>query len=148
MKKIESQELVSKPINLFKHLENLTFNKVEFDPLDDNQTKEYEPYMINRYVSMCEFYIPLVNAINKYDISKETHYRFLLASLPKRKQFFKYMSRAKDLLKDEKNKISKYFECGTRDLEEYLNILTEEQINNIVRKFDGGKENGRPNSKK
>jgi hypothetical protein len=95
--------------------------------------------MINRYISMCDFYLPLVNEINKYDIPKNVHYRYFLSSLPKRKQFFKYISKGKDVNKDDKEKIAKYFECGNREAEMYLEILSEDQVKTIVQKFDYGK---------
>ena len=141
MKKIKKDltEEKNESLSLFDHLNNLTENKTEYDPMNDVQTKSYEPYMINRYISMCDFYLPLVNEINKYDIPKNVHYRYFLSSLPKRKQFFKYISKGKDVNKDDKEKIAKYFECGNREAEMYLEILSEDQVKTIVRKFDYGK---------
>lgn len=141
MKKVKKDltEEKNESLSLFDHLNNLTENKIEYDPMNDVQTKSYEPYMINRYISMCDFYLPLVNEINKYDIPKNVHYRYFLSSLPKRKQFFKYISKGKDVNKDDKEKIAKYFECGNREAEMYLEILSEDQVKTIVRKFDYGK---------
>ena len=72
MKKVKKDltEEKNESLSLFDHLNNLTENKTEYDPMNDVQTKSYEPYMINRYISMCDFYLPLVNEINKYDIPK------------------------------------------------------------------------------
>ncbi|HON83974.1 MAG TPA: hypothetical protein PLI22_07590 [Caldisericia bacterium] len=141
MKKVKKDltEEKNESLSLFDHLNNLTENKTEYDPMNDVQTKSYEPYMINRYISMCDFYLPLVNEINKYDIPKNVHYRYFLSSLPKRKQFFKYISKGKDVNKDDKEKIAKYFECGNREAEMYLEILSEDQVKTIVQKFDYGK---------
>lgn len=126
-------------MRIFDHLTNLTTEKKSFDPLNNEQNKSYTPYMINRFISMCELYLPIVNEINKYNISKKTHYEYYLSALPKRKQFFKYISKGKDVNKDKKELISKYFDCGTRDTELYLKILPEDKINEIVKKFDYGK---------
>lgn len=141
MKKVKKDLTEEKieSLSLFDHLNNLTENKTEYDPMNDVQTKSYEPYMINRYISMCDFYLPLVNEINKYDIPKNVHYRYFLSSLPKRKQFFKYISKGKDVNKNDKEKIAKYFECGNREAEMYLEILSEDQVKTIVQKFDYGK---------
>lgn len=139
MKKTKIEKEEKNTLSLFEHLNNLTENKIEYDPMNDVQTKEYEPYMINRFVSMCDFYLPLVNEINKYDFPKATHYKYFLSSLPKRKQFFKYISKGKDVNKKDKEKIAEYFECSTRESEMYLEILSDEQIKTIVQKFEYGK---------
>jgi hypothetical protein len=131
---------VKKPLTLFEHLDNLTKNKIEYNVNDCLQTKNYNQYRINRFVSMCDLYIPLVNEINKYSLPDDVHYNFYLKSLPKRKQFFKYISKIKDNLIESKKNIAKYFECSLREAEEYSYILTKKQIDEINKKFDGGKK--------
>lgn len=120
-------------MNLFEHLDGLTIHKKEFDPNNDEQKKSYEPFMINRFVSMIDVYIPIINEINKYpNVPKETHYRFLQKTLPKRKQFFKYIKKKKDVTIEEKKKVMEYYECSMREAEMYVNQLSDEQIKNIL----------------
>jgi len=125
---------------LFTHLQNLTENKAPLDPTDDGQMRTYEPFMINRFVSMCEMYLPLVNAINKFSVPKDIHYRYFLTTLPKRKQFFKYIGKKKDIDKESKERIAEYFECSMREAEIYAGILEVEQIEEIKRKFEHGRQ--------
>ena len=140
MKKKVEKVKVDKPkdvsLSLFDHLNNLSEKKIEFNPEDH---KNYEPYMINRFVSMCDLFIPLVNEINRYDVPKELHYKYYLNSIPKRKQFFKYISKKKDEHKENRKNVMKYFQCGSKDVVEYLKILTEEQLEEINKKFEGGR---------
>jgi len=119
-------------LNLFDHLVNLTTEKTEFDPNNDEQAKSYNPYMINRFISMDETYIPIVNEVNKYDLPKDVHYNFWKAVLPQRRHYFKYMKNKKEWDSDVKDKISRYFECGTNDVDNHLRVLTEEQVNSII----------------
>ena len=119
-------------LKLFDHLNNLTTEKKEFDPNNDEQASSYSPYMINRFVSMDKSYLNLVNEVNQYDLPKEVHYNFFLKVLPKRKHYFKYMKSAKYWPEDVKDKISRYYECGMNDVETHLTVLTEEQVNDII----------------
>lgn len=124
-------------MNLFEHLDNLTVKKTDFDPNNDEQVKSYAPYMINRFVSMTDIYLPLVVEINQYkDIPKETHYRYYSSILPKRKQYFKYIKKKKDVDIQDKEKICEYFECSMREAERHIRILSKEQIKKIVKVFE------------
>jgi hypothetical protein len=127
---------------IFGHLKAIAETKdLDFD--NEEVRKDYNKYMINRYISMVDLYLPLVNEINKYDVPKETHYRYYQTALPKRKQYFKYLNKAKDLSDTDKQLISKYFEVGTNDAETYINILTEDQIQEILDIFKYGKGKGK-----
>jgi hypothetical protein len=95
--------------------------------------------MINRFVSMCEMYVPLVNAINQYNVPKDIHYNFFLSSLPKRNQFFKYIKKKKDVKEETKQKLAEYYNFGSRDVEAAANVLTERQQKEIEEVFNYGK---------
>ena len=127
-------------MNLFNHLENLTLNKIEFDPKDDEQNKTYAPYIINRFISMCQMYIPLVNEINKYNVPKDVHYTYFFSTLPKRKQYFNYIKKKKDVDEENIKYIMEYFECGDRQAKIIINTLKENQIAEIVAKYNHGKK--------
>ncbi len=140
MKKKVEKVKVDKPkdtsLSLFDHLNNLSDKKIEFNPEDH---KNYEPYKINRFISMCDLYIGLVNNINKYDVPKDIHYKYYFNTIPKRKQYFNYISKEKDKYKESRKNIMTYFECGSKDVNEYLKILTDEQIKEIDKKFEAGR---------
>jgi hypothetical protein len=122
---------------LFDHLNNITVNKKELNMLDDEEIKSYSNFMINRFVSMTELYVPLVNEINKHDIPKQIHQKFYLSVLPKRKHYFKYIKKSKDVDNRTKEILSKHFQVGTKDIESMIRIMNEKQISEIVDKYDG-----------
>ena len=124
---------------LFDHLNDLTLGKPEWDKYDDRRIKTYDPYIINRFVSMVKMFVPLINKINRSELSKEDHYNFLSGSLPKRKQYFKYIGKKADNNKEARECIIKYFNIGPRQVDEYLDILTTEQAQEIVKKYDHGR---------
>jgi hypothetical protein len=139
LKKIDDEE-IKKEVTLFEHLNNLTNTKVDLDENDSEETKNYVPYIINRFVSMCNLYIPYVNEINKYNISKKLHYKYFQTLLPQRRQFFQYIKKKKDINTDIKQKIAQYFQIGMKEVDLYVNILTEEQFKEICTAFDYGRK--------
>lgn len=119
-------------MKLFDHIDNVSLHKRE---LTEDELKSYSPYMINRFVSMSEMFLPMVNILNQFDIPKDVHNRFMQGFIPKRKQYFKYISSKKDNKSYEIECLQKYFEVGLNEAEGYLDILTAVQLKDIVDKF-------------
>lgn len=133
-------------MNLFDFLKGMTINKARFDFTNLEVKKTYDQYMINRFVSTSEVFLPIANEINRYpDIPSESHYLYYNSILPKRKQYFNYapLKKKKDVSKHERECIMRYYQIGIRDCDLYLNILTKEQISKIVGLYEHGKEKKR-----
>jgi len=126
----------TKKMTLFQHLDSLTSKKINFDPTNDIQAKSYDQYMINRFVSMIDLYIPIVNDINRFQLSKKTHFDYFKSFLPKKKHYFRYIKAGKEFNIEEKQGLCKYFECGIREAEGYIKVLSEEQIRKIVNLYN------------
>ena len=130
-------------MTLFDHLENLTRRKIYPDFSLEEVHKSYDPYMINRFLSMFDSWIPIVELTNrgaKWD--KEAHYRFLFNLIPQVSvNFGNYIKKKKNEVKDEERQLLlKYFGFGKNDLDSALEILTTDQINEIIKKYkDVGK---------
>ena len=129
-------------MELFDYLKALT-ERNEFVDFDNEEVRKgYQPFMISRFISMAEVFTQVVNEINRFsDIPKEAHFRYFFSVLPKRRQFFKYIKKPKDLSQDEKLVIANYFEVGLTDAERYINMLSEEEINQILEIYKYGKNN-------
>lgn len=142
----KQEENQKKPgMTLFEHLHEITVRKSDLDFTDDNVNKNYSQYAINRWMSMIDVYIPIVNELNRYvAMDNQTHYRFYKSVIPKRnqKQYFPYIKKVKDLTFEEQKYIAHYFEIGTREAKEYIKILSEEQIHEILETYRHGKGKG------
>lgn len=121
-----------KKIGLFDHLNNITLNKSDFDLNNDEQSKSYNNYMINRFVSMTDIFVPVVNEINKYDLPKDVHHNYYKAVLPRRKYYFKYIKQKKEIDEKTRSLLSEYFKCADGELDYHLQILTKKQIKTIT----------------
>jgi hypothetical protein len=129
-------------MELFDYLKCLTVTKEELDFEDEEISRNYVPYMINRFISTVDIYVPLVNEINQFpDIPKETHYQFFLNMLPKRKQYFDYSSlkKEKEATLQQKKMIAHYFQVNLKIAQEYISILSEEEIQEITKIYQYGK---------
>lgn len=128
-------------MTIFEHLNNLTRNKIIPDFNNEEILKSYDPFMINRFLSFFEIWLPIIQLVNQTkNLSKENHYRFLFNILPKTSvNFNNYIKKKKDVSEEQKKLVMKYFNFGDGDLKDALDVLTDKQIENICNKFKSGK---------
>ena len=82
--------IVSK--NIFQHIANVTHLKVDPDTYTESDWKSYNPYMMNRWLSMYKHYTGIIDSTQKYySLSKKLHYKMLSNLLPKQKVFIRYI---------------------------------------------------------
>ncbi len=123
-------------------MNNLTQYKIIPDFGLDDVNKSYDPYQVNRFISMFEAWLPIVDLVNEHKMPKEAHYKFLLHMLPKTSVSFKnYIKKKKvnELFEEQKEILMNHFNFGTNDLEYALEVMTKEDIQEICDKYKFGK---------
>ena len=116
--------------SLFDHIKQITNvqNTLYWDSLSDGDKKTWSNYMIHRFLSMKSEWLQVVNEIQKYwEIKPKNLYQFYTDVLPRGRTFLRYVKSKK------KSKVEKwamehlvdYFQCSTREVEEYLELLTK-----------------------
>ena len=128
-------------MGLFDYLKALTNPKTELDFSDPVVLKDYDAYMINRWVSMCETFLPVCAQINFYDVPIEAHYNYYKSLLPQRSIFFEYIKKEKDFTFEEKKILAKHFGENLRKIDEMIEMMDKketEEILNIYRDQNGG----------
>ena len=81
-------------MNLFKWINELFVGKRDWDSFSDADRKSFSPFMVVRYLSMSEDFLPLVNHMQNYVIEDMPHkavYQFWCGILPKKKTYLKYI---------------------------------------------------------
>jgi hypothetical protein len=122
---------------IFDWLQEVTYNKTSWNSFSNEQKKSFEPYMINRLLSMNKDYLELINYIQMIPIAdKEKYYKIYCGLVPKKKIWNKYIksssnSKNKELI----NYMTLYFECSNKEVSEYLDLLSKEQIKDILYSF-------------
>ena len=121
--------------SLFDHLKNLTIRKTPWED-DDNFTKNYNQYMINKFISMDDRFLPLVDELNKIKhLPDKTHYEFLFNYLPKANIFFNYIKKNKDN-SEIINIIADYYRVPKQEAEEMLHILPDNIIKELKELYE------------
>tara|TARA_A200000159_G_scaffold163458_1_gene189741 strand:- start:2687 stop:3127 length:441 start_codon:yes stop_codon:yes gene_type:complete len=125
---------------LFQHLSGLKESKTSWDSLSVMDKKTFEPFMVNRFLSMNMGLLELVNELQKFTIgqlSPRDVYKMYLDFLPKKRSFDKYIKGKKD---DKYNSnvleyLAKYYSVSQREVRDYLEILSKDDITEILLKY-------------
>lgn len=122
-------EIKSKTI--FDFLNDLSFNKILWKDQLESDRKKFQPYMINRWLSMHPDYLDLVAECQSVtnNLSAKEFYSFYLDLLPKKKFFTKYISSKTEKDPNRKKLISfmaDKIQGSESEMEEYLEILMEQ----------------------
>jgi hypothetical protein len=121
-------------LTLFDWIKQITYEKKSWDSFSDEDKKQFSIYMIHRFLSQKEDYIELVNYIQGLSIQDpERVYRIYCNLIPKKQVYLKYTksttkSANKDLLKE----ITKYYQCSTREAEDYVSLLGKDGCKEIL----------------
>ena len=111
---------------LFDHINHIYQSQTKnyFSTLDDGDKRTYSAYMVNRFLSMNPHQLPLVNEIQKYNLPSETHYLFFSTTIPRGKQYNKYVKAAKDTKYEEwlVTLVAKHYLVSEVEAIDYLEI--------------------------
>jgi|TARA_B100000029_G_scaffold356183_1_gene349012 hypothetical protein len=122
--------------SLFDHLNQITKvqNQLYWDNLTESDKKSWSNYMINRFLSMKMEWTDFVNEIQKLKLDSHMLYVVYSNVLPKSKQFLRYIKgkNQTNYNKQVIKKVSEYFEISQSESEDYLNLLSKEQIKELV----------------
>tara|TARA_A100001201_G_C4060499_1_gene192541 strand:- start:376 stop:678 length:303 start_codon:yes stop_codon:yes gene_type:complete len=83
-------------------------------------------------------WLQVVNEIQKYwELAPKNVYQFYIDVIPRSRTFLRYVkSKKKSKVEPWVMKhLTDYFECSTREVEEYLELLTKEQVTSIIMKY-------------
>ena len=125
--------------SLFDHINHITLKQTKgyWDSLNEREKKQWSNYMINRFLSMKMEWTDFVNEIQKLKLDSKQLYVVYSNTLPKGRQFLKYIKKKKQTIYNTQvvQKVSEYFEISQSESEEYLNLLSKEQIRELVSKY-------------
>jgi hypothetical protein len=122
---------------IFNILKRINTSKEDWDLIPENERKAFNPWLIHRFLSMNPDYIEVVNIVQKYQyLTDKQVYTIYKNLIPKRNVFLKYIKGKKDKTSAEDIKyLADYFECSTREIKEYIDIVPKEELANILDNF-------------
>ena len=111
------------------------------DTEDEEWTKKYPPYIVNKCIAPFPDSVMLVNEINQiHHLDKKLQFDFLINSLRSRKRYAPWM-KAKKLKSLEY--VKEFYGYNNEKAKAALDILNDEQISAIKEKLNKGGRNGR-----
>lgn len=121
------------------YLNTINYDKNNLMDADEEATKQYPPYIINRCLSGFMDTVLYANEMNMAShLDNKMQYDFYINSLRKRKRFSPWLK--KDSLKD-LELVKQYYGYSNEKAKTALGLLTKEQLNYIKSKLDtGGKK--------
>ena len=117
--------------------------KTPWENFDESDHKTFSPFIVNRWLSMDNDFLEIVNFFQKYSIglleSKDT-YKWYCDVLPKGKRFNRYIKGKKQIKYDKElvETVCKYFEISKKECIEYIELMDKEQIKFLLELY--GKE--------
>ena len=126
-------------MNLFQWINELFVGKRDWDSFSDEDKKKFSPFMVNRYLSMSNDFLPFVNHFQKYTIEvmpQKSVYQFYCNLLPKKKTYLRYLSGKKEKTNDlVVSFIMKYFEVSKIQAAEYYKLMPKSDLILLLKKF-------------
>lgn len=122
-------------MNIFDWLNEISYNKKDWDEFTPEQQLSFDPYMIYRFISMKQDYIEIVNEIQLTPMPKKALYNLWCKILPKKKTFFRYIKPKKDKM----NKLlvsilAQDFNISKREVKDNQHLLGKDIFRSILQK--------------
>lgn len=121
-------------MSIFDWIKQVTYIRDPWKTFSDEDKATFNPYMLHRFLSMHEPYIELANYLQQFwQLTHEQIYLIYCNYLPEQKIFAKYI---KSTVPKPNNELlvilADYYKISTREVKQYLHILKEEDITNIL----------------
>ena len=123
-------------VTLFDWLKELTGKKRDWDSFSDKERESFNPYMINRFLSMHQPFIELVNYVQTIPYTdKKKYYTVYCGLLPKQNVWLKYIkSKMKQPTTELVEALAKIYECSTREAVNAVISLDNDDLEDILYK--------------
>ena len=124
-------------VTIFDWIKEITGTKKQWSSFSEEDQKQFNPYMVHRYISMYEPYIEVANVAQLLPQNdKEKIYKFYCSMIPKNNVWLKYVKGSKKKPNEVVLKhIAEYYTISLGEAEDYLYILGKEGVEHILEKF-------------
>jgi len=131
---------------LFGWLEEITTHKTSISDISEDSWKDFNAFMIHRYISQYQPYTEIANMAQKFHYTEQKQiYSFYKEFIPKNNKWNKYIkSKTKQPNKDLVEHIKNYFECSSKEAREYINILGNQEVSRILNQIGLEKKEIKP----
>ena len=120
--------------NIFDWLKAINTTKPPIESFTDKDWEIWNSYMVHRFISMNPDYIDLANYVQEFQPQeKKMIYNIYKEFIPKNNKWNRYIkSKTKEPNQELVKHIKRYYECSVKEAKEYLCILDQDYIKNIL----------------
>ena len=129
---------MKKPLSLFDWLKEITYKKGDWNNFTDSDKKSWNTWMVNKFLSMNQDYIEVVNYVQQFGfLTDEQIYNLYKDTLPKANVYLKFIKGKKDKSnqKDLVN-LADYFACSIREVKDYIELLDPVDVKGILKNYE------------
>ena len=121
-------------MKLWDWLNEITIKKSPVSQFSEEDWESWNSYMVHRFMSMGQNNIEIANIAQRmHPTDKIGIYNFYCNMIPKKKVWNKYIkSSTKPKNKELVKLISKYFECGSNEADHYIDIMSKDEVRDIL----------------
>ena len=123
-------------MTLFDWLKELTGKKRDWDSFTDKEKESFNPYMVNRFLSMHQPFVELINYVQIIPYTnKKKYYTVYCGLLPKQNVWLKYIkSKMKQPTTELVEALAKIYECSTREAATAVATLDNDILEDMLYK--------------
>ena len=127
-------------MKIFDWVNELLVGKRPWDSFSEADQKTFNPFIINRFLSMDKDFIEIVNFFQKYSIGTlepREVYKWYCDMLPRGKRFNKYIKGKKDKKYNTEliDIMVQHFECSKSQVKDYLDLIAKDELMEILEKY-------------
>jgi len=133
--------------SIIDYISWLTYNKRPWEDLSELEKKNFQPFILNKFLSMDPYYCEAINELQEYTIGmdKDKVWRVYYELLPKDKIYINYIKdkSQKEYTVNELDAVKKNFNESEQNCIEYLSFLKSTEggnaeLKNILKNFSNG----------
>ena len=125
----------NKSFSIFDFIKAIIDTKPSWESFTPEQQKQFNNYMIHRFLSMNPKYIEIVNYIQGLNVKGEKRlYEVYCYMIPQSKNTYSpyIKSNIKKSTPEVSKHVSEYFECSIAEAEEYISFTDKKWLENIL----------------
>jgi hypothetical protein len=121
----------------FDWLKQITVEKREWSSFTEEEQSGFNSFIINKALSFNKSYIQVVEMAMLYPMPPDKLYDFYKDVIPKKPMWNKWIKPNTSWNDEELQLLAIYFECGTREVKDFIEILSLEEKDVILLELKG-----------
>jgi hypothetical protein len=121
----------------FEWVKEITVEKRDWSSFTEEEQSGFNSFIINKALSFNKSYIQIVEMAMLYPMPPDKLYDFYKDIIPKKPMWNKWVKPNISWNDEELQLLAIYFECSTREVKDFIELLVDEDKNIILNELKG-----------